>query len=78
MGRSYENAGRVVEALPVVATVLIDRAAARQAVAGDQLTIASDHTSPSLSQPAPLPRWNTASVASTSPAGIDSNCASLW
>ena len=32
----------------------------------------STHTSPSTSQPSPVPRWNTVSVARTSPAGIES------
>ena len=36
-----------------------------------------NQTSPSLSQPSPVPRWKILSVASTSPAGIESICASF-
>ena len=36
----------------------------------------ADHTSPSLSQPSPVPRLNTTSPSSTVPAGTESRCAS--
>lgn len=41
----------------------------------DALPAASTQTSPSSSQPSPVPRLNTRSESSTSPAGIESCCA---